>query len=117
MKLTFDALPPSVNQLYKISTRGGKIRLYKTQAGKDFMEHLQWKAKTVWKKVSIDKIKLRLDVFIADKRRHDLDNLLKITLDSFNGIVWEDDSQVDIIEIYRYIGKKPKMIIEITELV
>lgn len=42
----------------------------------------------------------------AKKREHhtvkpDLDNLIKMVMDSFNGIVWEDDTQVTAVTAYK----------------
>ena len=32
--------------------------------------------------------------FCGDRRRKDVDNLLKLVMDALNGLVWKDDSQV-----------------------
>ena len=42
-----------------------------------------------------------LTVTFADRRRRDLDNVLKAVMDACNGVVWRDDCQVDVIAVYR----------------
>ena len=51
---------------------------------------------------------------MPDKRRRDLDNLLKATLDSLTHAgVWSDDSQIDALSIRRFpIGGMLKVRIE-----
>lgn len=39
--------------------------------------------------------------FVPDKRRRDVDNLLKSVLDACNAVLWDDDSQVSHIEAAR----------------
>jgi len=56
-------------------------------------------------------------LFMPDKRRRDIDNYNKILLDSLTGIVWEDDSQIDILTIGRdEVIKGGKVIITVREL-
>lgn len=42
----------------------------------------------------------------GDARRRDLDNAVKAVLDACNGAVWDDDSMVDTIHIYRHIDRE-----------
>ena len=39
-----------------------------------------------------------------DKRKRDLDNLLKAVTDAMNGIVYDDDSQIDELRVKRLPG-------------
>jgi Holliday junction resolvase RusA-like endonuclease len=50
--------------------------------------------------------------------RPDLDNLIKLVLDSINGIgsVWHDDAQVSRLICEKVFNKQPKLIITIKEL-
>jgi Holliday junction resolvase RusA-like endonuclease len=51
--------------------------------------------------------------------RGDADNFLKNTLDSMNGVIWTDDSQVKVIEYLdmQYTDGKEHTLIEIKEIV
>jgi Holliday junction resolvase RusA-like endonuclease len=51
------------------------------------------------------------------KRRIDIDNVLKAVLDSLNGILYEDDSQVMEIQVRKVMGSdEPGAHIVVTEL-
>lgn len=50
------------------------------------------------------------------RRSGDLDNRLKVLLDSLNGGAWKDDSQVVELHAYRYDdAKNPRVEVEIEE--
>lgn len=53
--------------------------------------------------------RLVLEVHQSDKRRSDLDNYAKQAGDALNGVLWEDDSQIDAIEVERFFTEKPHM--------
>jgi len=53
---------------------------------------------------------------IGKPTRPDLDNLMKAVLDSFNGIVWKDDSQVVEMVRVRKIFGTPGFTIDIEEI-
>ena len=40
---------------------------------------------------------VRLEFRCGDRRRRDLDNLVKLAWDSCNGVIWHDDSQVEAL--------------------
>lgn len=49
---------------------------------------------------------IRVDVYACykDKRRRDIDNILKGLLDCLNGIIYKDDSQILEIHVYKLAG-------------
>lgn len=49
---------------------------------------------------------------ILPKKKPDIDNVIKIVLDSLNGIAYKDDSQVVMVSGRKIYGKEPKLIIE-----
>lgn len=53
------------------------------------------------------------DEKILPKKKPDIDNVLKIVLDSLNGIAYKDDSQVVMVTGRKIYGQEPKLIIEI----
>ncbi len=47
-------------------------------------------------------VKVRVEAWMPDKRKRDLDNLCKALLDAITHAgLWEDDSQIDDLRIYR----------------
>ena len=63
--------------------------------GKALKESYQWQIKSQWKEELTEKpIEVDIKLFFHDKRKHDVDNYLKILLDSCTGIIWKDDSQI-----------------------
>lgn len=108
MKLTLP-YPPSLNRMYRtvngrflISEEG---RSYKTLAG--------WSARAQ----SVSPVAYPVELTIRayrPRRAGDLDNCLKVLLDSLNGICWNDDSQVSTIHAYRFEDKSnPRVEVEI----
>ena len=107
--------PPSLNRYYR-SVKGRvliskKGREYRTQAG------LQVTLQKCQAKLT-GRLKVVIAAYVPDKRRRDLDNTLKCTLDSMqHAMVYIDDEQIDDLRIYRAgFEKGGKLIIEITEL-
>ena len=50
---------------------------------------------------------------ILPRRKPDIDNVLKVVLDSLNGIAYKDDAQVVAVHGRKIYGNEPKLIIEI----
>ena len=89
--------PCSVNHYYQRNRFGGisigkKGKLYKANVGMIL--------------AATKPMGGRLGVLIAmyppDKRKRDLDNVLKCLLDSLNGLAWHDDNQIDFLQIRRF---------------
>lgn len=93
--------PPSVNQMY----RTVRNRIYKTAKAKKYQEDVA----TICISVGVNRmyegsIKVSIEAYPPDRRRRDVDNILKSLLDSIQaGGVYKDDSQ--IIELF--IRKNP----------
>ena len=106
--------PPSVNH-YWVHARG---RAFISKAGRKFRESVIWecKAKRVPRQPG------RLGVVIRacppDKRRRDLDNVLKGVLDALEHAgVYRDDSQVDDLRICRgSVLKGGALLVQIAQL-
>lgn len=91
--------PPTVNHYYGVKTGGGK---YIKEPGKTF----RWRAKAAMLETGGSKATGRLSVRIVanppDKRRRDLDNLLKCLLDALQHAgCYDDDEQIDRLLIER----------------
>lgn len=101
MNITIPELPPSVNALYKRSLNGGLYLNPKANAFKAsvilILEKLDF--------VIIDKpVKLEI-VFTVTKANIDIDNLLKVLLDSLNKKIYTDDKLVYELNVKKVIGK------------
>lgn len=49
---------------------------------------------------------------ILPKKKPDIDNVIKVVLDSLNGIAYKDDSQVVMVSGRKIYGHEPKLIIK-----
>lgn len=86
--------PPSVNQYYR-TFRGRMILSKSGRAYQSDVESLI-AGKTITGPVSVE-----IQAFRPDKRRRDLDNVLKAALDALTHIkIWEDDSQISDLRIF-----------------
>ena len=94
--------PPSWNKLYRIAGS----RMYKTSEARDyenvvhgiFLEVPGWHSKRFGNK----RVSVQIDICPPDKRRRDLDNLLKIINDSLETAkIIDNDCQIDFLSIKR----------------
>ena len=104
--------PPSVNA----SIRGGH---YLSKATRDFREVVQgvvWCAK--YGEPFYGRLEVRIIVVPPDKRKRDLDNLIKAPLDAMQlAGAFVDDSQIDILHVERVASEKTgKLLVEVNEL-
>ena len=97
--------PPTVNNYYTVS-RGRKIL---SSRGRAYKKECSWMlAAEKFPKRKTGKFRIEIICFPPDKRRRDLDNMLKPILDSLTeyGAI-PDDSDVDEIRIARVRVEKP----------
>lgn len=89
--------------------------MYMTAEGKAIKEAYQWEAKNQWKRPPLaDALGLSVRFFFKTKRRRDLDNQNKLILDALSGIVYEDDSQICVLHLYRgYDAANPRIEIDV----
>lgn len=113
--------PISINHLYWIRHNPKTHTTFKilTTAGKNFKTQF----KDYYKKQTQDfltpnyRLKLAITVTFSDKHKRDLDNTLKVILDSLTGTAFTDDSQIDELSIKRaYEKDKPNIHIELEEI-
>lgn len=115
-RTSFDKLPPSVNEYLKPSvvSRGGKsyVHMYETKKAKDFKKLFGEKFKRDVKRQNwdIDETKeyqWYCDVIVIQTRAGaDSHNYFKILLDSMEGIVFHNDSNVQVMTPRVFIGNK-----------
>lgn len=90
--------PPSVNHYWRRSKNG---MMHISAEGVAFREEAKWQAikQNAPKQLHGDLI-VDIEAFMPDKRRRDLDNILKALLDALTHAgVWMDDSQIVDIRI------------------
>lgn len=97
--------PPSANHYWRHLTSGklaGRVLI--SQQGRVFRAQVATNALAEkWPRFGSDKrLRVRILAFMPDKRRRDLDNLLKSAMDALTHAgVWADDSQIDSLLIER----------------
>lgn len=91
--------PPSVNNYWR---RCGS-RYFVSAAGKKFREEVCYRSQEFKSKFGSTKLSVTIQAYPPDKRRRDLDNILKSLLDSLqHAEVYEDDNQIDRLLIERF---------------
>jgi Holliday junction resolvase RusA-like endonuclease len=86
-----------------------------TPAGKALKEQYQWEAKAQWKGKPLEgDIEVSVTLYFGTKRKADLDNFNKLSLDALTGIAYEDDSQIAKLTIERgYDKARPRIEISV----
>ena len=106
LKITTE--PISVNRMY----RGG--RRFLTNEGKATKTAIAWEIRS---QVNFEPIKgtVALNVlFYFKNSRMDIDNALKALLDCMTGLIYEDDSQIEELHVFKMIDKQnPRIEIQI----
>jgi len=91
--------PPSVNHYWRHV--GSKVLI--SREGREYREAV--KALSIahgWPRFGSHRVSVHIEAWMPDKRRRDLDNVLKSALDSLTHAgVWDDDSQIDGLAIWR----------------
>ncbi len=106
MKVTL-TLPPTTNNQYGTH---GKIH-YLTAESKAWIELSHWKLKALRLVTLLDNVSVTCRFYL--KRDRDVDNL-KLVLDVMKGRVYEDDSQVTELHVYKQFDKlNPRVVLEV----
>jgi Holliday junction resolvase RusA-like endonuclease len=97
--------PVSVNQTYAVASRGG--RFYKRAVANTFQERIRSLA---FAQAQRDGWLLRFKripiyvLIVARNIRHDIDGPVKLVLDALQGVLYENDSQIQELHVYRRDG-------------
>ena len=95
--------PPSVNRYYRSISKGKLAgRVLVSQEGRAFRQEVAAMLERRQMRPIKDRLRVTIAAYPPDRRRRDLDNLLKASLDAlvFGGAI-EDDSQIDDLRIWR----------------
>ena len=138
MKYTFDIVPVSQGRP-RFARRGKFVQTYDPPKSKKFKQDLAELAKEVLQEQPFfagKHIPIEVDLkfyipllksFTNTKReralkgdlrpptRPDIDNYIKGTLDSLNGLFWEDDGQIVELHAGKYYSDSPRIEMEIKE--
>lgn len=106
--------PPSVNHYWR---RVGSRTLI-SKGGRLFRKRVVAMLSVHSSEPLTGRLHVRVLVYPPDRRRRDLDNIVKALLDALeHGGIYEDDSQIDRLEVERH-GVEPsgRVIVEIKEI-
>ena len=121
MKFTLP-YPPSVNMYWRhrvVRPKGGTKPMaitYISKAGKDYKAKVAEKLRgyPMWDPVL--ELVLYVDLYPPDRRKRDVDNVLKAIMDSMEGLLYESDCQIGHVQVIRREPVKGgRIVIEITE--
>ena len=103
-KITVLGNPLSDNHLYGSYAIGKRVIRFMTKEGKAYKRLCEVSAGH--DVVCTDKpVILSIAVFFGDKRKRDVHGHLKALIDGFNGILYEDDSQIQALFISKAYDK------------
>lgn len=93
-------LPPSANRYW----RNVNGRTLVSKEGREYRERCAFAAALQWKHALIeDKIAMHVDVY--RDLRGDLDNHVKVLVDSLRGVAFVDDSQIWDLRLVRHLDR------------
>lgn len=97
--------PPSINHYWRMVNN----RMIISAAGREYAALVAYEIKQQRSHMALaGRLSVAITATMPDKRRRDIDNLIKVSLDSLTKAgVWEDDSQIDELAILRGGVTKP----------
>jgi Holliday junction resolvase RusA-like endonuclease len=94
--------PKSTQHIYGLTCRGRFATRYMTPEGKYIKTGYQLEARPQWRRPPLkDELNVSVRFFFGTRRKADLDNFNKLWQDALTGIVYEDDSQIGELHLYR----------------
>jgi crossover junction endodeoxyribonuclease RusA len=111
LRVTLD-YPPSANRYW----RNVEGRTLVSREARAYKETAAWVAYAAGLRPLAGPVAITLR-FYRPRRAGDVDNLLKVTLDSLIGVAFADDSQIEEIHAYRYDDpERPRVEVEVSEV-
>jgi crossover junction endodeoxyribonuclease RusA len=102
--------PPTVNHIYKRDKRGRVFMDARAKAYREEVILIIGKGHTTL----LSEISVRVDAYMPDKRKRDIDNICKALFDAMTHAgVWKDDSQIKQILINRRGVEAPGRVVVI----
>jgi Holliday junction resolvase RusA-like endonuclease len=116
MKIVLHGEPKSTQHLYRYACRGNYPNMYMTAEGKKLKQDYHLEARSQWGRrppLNGD-VELYITLYFGTKRRADVDNFHKLSLDALSGVVYEDDSQIASLHVARAYDKhEPRIEIKV----
>lgn len=104
------SMPPSANRYWR---RGGNGNLYVSDEAQAYKDEVAWELRG--ERPLEGDVAVTVKVFRA-RKSGDLDNRLKVLIDSLQGIAYVSDAQIVEIHAYRFEDKKrPRVEVEVSE--
>lgn len=110
MKFTVMGVPPTVNTYWR---RHGNIYFISAR-GKAYKQVFHRAVTGLLGNPIAGPVEVAIEWTTPDKRKRDVDNVLKPILDGMKGTVLIDDSQIDRLEINRTLGNKQSAQVVVT---
>ena len=85
----------------KARARVARGHAYTPQATRDYEAKVKRAALEAGVQPLVGRIRLSITIHSADRRRRDLDNMIKSISDALNGVAYADDSQIDQLQADR----------------
>lgn len=116
--ITLKGNPLSTNNVYPINCVGKFPRKYISPKGRALKEDYFYQVKQQWKDKPLEgNLEIQVKLFFGDKRVRDWDNFHKLSMDALSGIVWVDDSQIQMAHVCKHYDKEnPRIEIDIIEI-
>jgi len=114
-KLVISQSPVSINHLYGQAGR----RRYITAEGQAYKDAIGWQIKADVPRSIIESIwdsnlEIAIHFHFKDKKKRDIDNFCKATIDGLKGQAFNDDSQIVALHAFKHIDADlPRTMIEI----
>lgn len=105
-KIILKGQPLSTNHIWKTTSARGFQSTYMTKDGRSMKESYQWQAKAQWhEKMRLGAVLIEISLYFGDKRKRDIDNYHKLSLDALSGIVYKDDSQIQRMVVEKFYDR------------
>jgi Holliday junction resolvase RusA-like endonuclease len=91
-------------------------RLTLSSKYRDAKEAMQWEIKALWGTTAphTGSVTLNIMFYFGDKRKRDIDAYIKICLDAMSTIVYEDDSLIDEMHVFKEVDvDNPRVVIQV----
>ena len=106
MKITLSGEPKSTQHIYRTHCRSSFPTTYMTNEGKALKAAYQLEAKAQWRGAPLQgDLEVTIALYFGTKRRADLDNFNKLSLDALTGVAYGDDSQIVDLRLIRAYDK------------
>jgi len=100
--------PPSVNRYWRHIVMGDKPRTIISRKGREYRATVICQLANLVGVPAAHPIRLGCRVFLPDRRRRDIDNILKALLDSMQHAgMYKDDNQITELNVWKPAVKKP----------